>query len=90
MRAAARLDPLSGRGRQARHVARAGRAAWERATGYGRRNSAEWTFSRLKRILGDRLLRSRTLEAQQREAAIAMGVLNRMTELGMPQTRRAG
>jgi hypothetical protein len=48
VRAAATLDPLSGRGRHAQHVARDGRAAWERATGYGRRNAAEWTFSRLE------------------------------------------
>ncbi len=41
VRAAAALDPLSGRGRHARSVARDGRAAWERATGYGRRNPAE-------------------------------------------------
>lgn len=52
VRAAARLDPLTGRGRHARHVAREGRVAWEHATGYGRRNAAEWTFSRLKRVLG--------------------------------------
>jgi Transposase DDE domain len=55
VRAAARLDPLGGRGRHARHIARDGRAVWERATGYGRRNSAEWTLSRLKRTLGGRV-----------------------------------
>jgi hypothetical protein len=37
VRAAARLDPLTGRGRHALVVARDGRAAWERATGCGRR-----------------------------------------------------
>jgi hypothetical protein len=36
-----RLDPVSGRGRHALVVARDGRAAWERVTGYGRRNAAE-------------------------------------------------
>jgi hypothetical protein len=41
VRAADELDPLTGRGRHARHVARDGRRAWERATGYGRRNAAE-------------------------------------------------
>ncbi len=39
--AAARLDLLTGRGRHARHVAREGRRAWDRTTGYGRRNAAE-------------------------------------------------
>ena len=86
--AAARLDPLSGRGRHACHIARDGRAAWEWATRYGRRSSVEWTFSRLKRVLGSRL-QSRSLVAQQIEAVIAMRVLNRMAELGMPQARRA-
>ena len=74
--AAARLDPLAARGRHARHVAREGRAAWERATGYGRRNSAEWAFSRLRRVLGG-TLRSRSLQTQRVEAAIATRVLNR-------------
>jgi hypothetical protein len=87
VRAAARLDPLSGRGRHARHVAREGRAAWERATGYGRRNAAEAAFSRLKRVLGG-ALRSRGFEAQRVEAAIAVRALNRMAELGMPRAQR--
>ena len=87
VRTAAHLDPLTGRGRHARHVARDGRAAWERATGYGRRNAAEWTFSRLKRVLGGGL-RSRSLAAQRVEATTAVRTLNRMAELGMPHSRR--
>jgi hypothetical protein len=75
------------RGRHARHVAREGRAAWERATGYGRRNAAEAAFSRLKRMLGGRL-RSRSLDAQRAEAAIAVRALNRMAELGTPRAQR--
>lgn len=86
VRAAARLDPLTARGRHARHVAREGRAAWGRATGYGRRNAAEWTFSRFKRVLGG-ALRSRSLEAQRVEAAVAVRALNRMAELGMPRAQ---
>ena len=85
--AAARLDPLTGRGRHALVVARDGRLAWARATGYGRRNAAEWTFSRLKRVLGGGL-RSRSLQAQQAEAAIAVHTLNRMAELGLPRAER--
>ncbi|MFC0387229.1 IS5 family transposase [Muricoccus vinaceus] len=87
VRAADQLDPLTGRGRHARHVARDGRRAWERATGYGRRNAAEWTHSRWKRVLGGGL-RSRGLEAQRAEAAIIAGVLNRMAELGLPRAQR--
>ena len=87
VRAANRLDPLAGRGRHAQHVARDGRAAWERATGYGRRDAAEWTSSRLKRALG-RGLRSRSIDAQRSEAAIAVLALNRMAGLGMPRAQR--
>ena len=87
VRMAATLDPLTGRGRHARHVARDGRAAWERATGYGRRNAAEWTFSRLKRLLGPGL-RSRGLGTQRIEAGIAVRALNRMAALGMPRAER--
>ncbi|WP_376100894.1 hypothetical protein ACE7GA_26675 (plasmid) [Roseomonas sp. CCTCC AB2023176] len=38
--------------RHARHGAHEGRRAWEKATGYGRRNAAEWTHSRRKGGLG--------------------------------------
>jgi hypothetical protein len=87
VRTAARLDPLTGRGRHALVVARDGRLAWARATGYGRRNAAEWTFSRLKRVLGGGL-RSRSLEAQRAEAAIAVYTPNRMAELGLSRAKR--
>jgi len=39
----------------------------------------------LKRIVGDGL-GARRFEAQQREAMIGLLVINRMTELGMPQS----
>jgi Transposase DDE domain len=87
VRVAATLDPLTGRGRHAQHVARDGRTAWERATGYGRRNAAEWTFSRLKRVLGGGL-RSRAFDAQRVEAGIAVRALNRMAALGLPRAER--
>jgi len=40
---------------------------------------------RFKQILGPRL-RSRSEEGQQREAMIGVNILNRMTELGMPES----
>ena len=46
---------------------------------------AENAMSRYKRIIGDRL-RAKRLEAQKREAAIAVNAINRMTELGMPES----
>jgi len=41
---------------------------------------------RYKRIVGDRL-RTRTFERQKREAMIGVSVINRMTALGMPESR---
>jgi hypothetical protein len=40
---------------------------------------------RFKRIIGDGL-RAKRFEAQQREAMIGVLMINRMTELGMPQS----
>ena len=40
---------------------------------------------RYKRVLGDRL-RARMFDAQEREAMIGMLVINRMTELRMPES----
>ena len=51
---------------------------------YGRRNAAEWTFSRLKRMLGG-ALRSCSLDGQRADARIMVRVLNRMAELGLPR-----
>jgi hypothetical protein len=82
------IDPLTGRGRHVRHVTRDGRRAWEKATGYGRRNAAEWNFSRYKRVLSGGL-RSRSLGAERAKAAIAVSALNQMAELGMPRAVRA-
>lgn len=89
VRAAGTMDRLARRGRNVRLVAEHGRSAWERATGYRRRNAAEAAFSRIKRIFGDRL-RSRGLGAQRVEAALLAHALNRMTDLGMPIAHRAG
>ena len=40
---------------------------------------------RYKRIVGDRL-RAQHYEAQQKEALIAVNVINRVTALGMPES----
>jgi len=87
VRIAATLDPLGGRGRHGLHVARDGRAAQGSATGCGRRNAAEWTFSRLKRVLGAGL-RPRGLDAQRVEPSIAVRALNRTAALGTPRAER--
>ncbi|MBU0606306.1 MAG: hypothetical protein KKI08_00415 [Armatimonadetes bacterium] len=41
---------------------------------------------RFKQIVGDRL-RARTFERQKREAMIGVAIINRMTTLGMPESR---
>ncbi len=60
---------------------------WQHATGYGRRNQAETTMGRYKRLIGSRL-RARTLTAQQGEAAIAVAVLNQMIRIAKPISGR--
>jgi hypothetical protein len=64
-----------------------GRRGWQRAVGYGRRSLVETAMFRYKTLIGPRL-RARTLATQQGEARIACSVLNRMTQLGMPISRR--
>lgn len=56
---------------------------WQKVSGYTRRSLIEAALSRYKRIMGQRL-RSRTTLSQQTEVRIACSILNRMTELGMP------
>ena len=53
--------------------------------GYHRQARVENAFFRYKSILGDRL-RSRTRAAQAVELVLACNVLNRMTELGRPES----
>ena len=62
-----------------------GRSEWKRESGYYLQSHAENVFFRYKSILGGRLSSRRT-EAQEREAAIGCAVLNRMRELGRPQS----
>jgi hypothetical protein len=62
-----------------------GRFAWKRTSGYYVQSHAENVFSRYKRTFGDHM-RAKGDAAQEREAAIACGVLNRMRELGRPQS----
>jgi hypothetical protein len=59
----------------------------EKAVGYGRRSLGETAVFRYKTIIG-RSLRARTLSSQKTEARVACSVLNRMTRLGMPVSRR--
>jgi len=67
---------LNPRDRHIRFIAEKGRMAWQRATGYGRRNLIETAIGRYKHLIGPKL-RARTLPTQQGEAAIAVAALNR-------------
>ena len=64
-----------------------GRMGWQRGAGYGKRALVETAFYRYKVLVG-RSLQSRTLSAQKVEARIACKVINRMTSLGMPLSRK--
>ncbi|MDQ2105262.1 IS5 family transposase [Azospirillum isscasi] len=60
---------------------------WQRAVQYGRRSLVEVAMLRYKVLIG-RSLRARTLPAQKAEAKAACAVINRMTSLGMPTSRK--
>ena len=66
-------------------IAVVGRRQWRKESGAHQQARAENAMSRYKQIIGDRL-RAKRLEAQKREAAIAVNAINRMTELGMPES----
>lgn len=68
--------------RQIRHV---GRKRWKQESGYHRRSLAETAVFRFKIIFGN-TLRARTLPCQITEARIKAAALNRMTQLGMPDS----
>ena len=75
------------RDRHLRLIAERGRMGWQKASDYNRRALAEASISRFKRVIGD-ALRSRTDARQATEVAIAVELLNRMLELGRPESVR--
>ena len=66
-------------------ISKIGRRRWKKEVGSHRQARVENAFFRYKSILGDRL-RSRTRAAQAVESVRACNVLNRMTELGRPES----
>ena len=75
------------RDRHLQLIAEKSRMGWQRASGYNIRAGIEAAVSRYKRVIGG-TLRSRTGGRQATEVAIAVGVLNRMLELGRPESVR--
>ncbi|MCP5067636.1 MAG: IS5 family transposase [bacterium] len=66
-----------------------GRRAWKKEAGYHQQARAENAFFRYKTIIGDRL-RARGEAGRKVEARIACEILNRMTELGRPESVAIG
>jgi len=71
------------RDRHLQSIAKHGRAAWQKASGYMKRARAETTIGRFKQVIGDGL-RSRTDERRATEVNVAVRALNRMLEFGRP------
>lgn len=68
-----------------RRIRRVGRKRWKQEAGYHRRSLAETAVFRFKIIFGN-TLSARTLPRQITEARIKAAALNRMTQLGMPES----
>ncbi len=66
-----------------------GRRQWRKESGAHQQARAENGMARFKPILGPRL-RSRSEQGQRREAIIGVIILNRMTDLGMPESEAIG
>ena len=64
-----------------------GRMNWQRVKEYGNRNYSELCIQRYKKILGNKL-HAREFSRQKNEGMIGCGILNKMTRLGMPKSRR--
>ncbi len=75
------------RDRHLQLIAEKGRMGWQTASGSNRRARAEATIGRFKRVIGDGL-RSRTDGRRASEMDVAVQVLNRMLELGRPESVR--
>src|SRR3954464_7667144 len=75
------------RDRHLQLIAETGRMGWQKTSGYNARARAEATVGRFKRVVGDGL-RSRTDERRATEMDVAGQVLNRMLELGRPESVR--
>jgi len=69
-----------------RYIRKHGRQQWKEDSGYHVRSLAETIMFRLKTIFGDKLS-ARLLETQTTQALIRCIALNKMTHLGMPESR---
>ena len=77
------------RDRTIRKITKVGRRRWKKVSGYHRQARVENMIFRYKSILGGGL-RARTPGGQDVESVLACNVLNRMTELGRPESFAIG
>src|SRR4051812_886262 len=75
------------RDRHLQLIAEKGRMGWQKATGYNARARAEAAISRYKRVIGDGL-HARTDRRRATEVNVGVHALNRMLELGRPESVR--
>jgi hypothetical protein len=75
------------RDRHLQVIAEKGRMGWQRASGYNRRARIEAAMGRFKGVIGGGL-RSRTDQRRATEVDVAVHALNRMLELGRPESVR--
>ena len=75
------------RDRHLHSIAEHGRAAWQKTFGYTKRARVEAAIGRFKQVIGDGL-RSRTDKRRASEVSVAVYALNRMLELGRPNSVR--
>jgi Transposase DDE domain len=68
-----------------RSIRKDGRKEWKRNSGYHQRSLVETTMFRLKTIFGDNLS-ARLFETQTTQALVRCAALNKMKQLGMPQS----
>jgi IS5 family transposase len=71
-----------------RRIRQVGRAAWKRESGYHRRSLAETAMFRLKTIFSDRVT-AHGFAGQAVQMLVRCAALNRMTQLGRPDSYRA-
>ncbi|MBW2459795.1 MAG: IS5 family transposase, partial [Deltaproteobacteria bacterium] len=84
-KSAAAEGPWAQRDRHVEMIEEVGRQAWQELVGYRQQARVEGTFLRYKRTLGC-ALQARGFEAQAKESMIGSNILNRMLELGRPDS----
>jgi len=80
-----RAGPKHPRDENLRYIRKRGRSQWKTDSNYHQRSLVENTIFRYKTILGDKVL-SREDSRQRTELKLGFSILNRMFQLGMPDS----